>query len=72
MEDNWGENVDISTMIPNADPAEIAWFERRGRASLSPAAARDLILMNSKADVRARRSSCGAASDTRPPSHGRP
>jgi class 3 adenylate cyclase len=53
LEENWGENVDISTMIPNADPAEIAWFERRGRASLSPAAARDLILMNSKADVRA-------------------
>ena len=29
-----------------------AWFERRGRAPLSPAAARDLILMNSKIDVR--------------------
>jgi class 3 adenylate cyclase len=28
------------------------WYQRRGRASLSPAAARDLILMNSKADVR--------------------
>ncbi len=53
LEESWGENVDISTMIPNADPAEKAWFERRGRASLSPAAARDLILMNSKADVRA-------------------
>ncbi|MEX2611975.1 MAG: adenylate/guanylate cyclase domain-containing protein [Gaiellaceae bacterium] len=52
LEETWGENVDISTMIPNADPAEIAWFRRRGRASLSPAAARDLILMNSKADVR--------------------
>jgi class 3 adenylate cyclase len=39
-------------MIPNAAPAGKAWFERRGRASLSPAAARDLILMNSKADVR--------------------
>lgn len=51
LEETWGENVDISTMIPNADPAEIAWFGRRGRASLSPAAARDLILMNSKADV---------------------
>ena len=53
LEETWGENVDISTMIPNANAAEIAWFERRGRASLSPAAARDLILMNSKADVRA-------------------
>ncbi len=29
-----------------------AWFQRRGRASLSPSGARDLILMNSKADVR--------------------
>lgn len=52
LEETWGENVDISTMIPNADPAETAWFERRGRAALSPAAARDLILMNSKVDVR--------------------
>jgi class 3 adenylate cyclase len=39
-------------MWPSADPAEAAWFHRRGRASLSPAGARDLILMNSKADVR--------------------
>jgi class 3 adenylate cyclase len=52
LEETWGQNVDISTMIPNADPAEIAWFHRAGRASLSPAGARDLILMNSKADVR--------------------
>jgi pimeloyl-ACP methyl ester carboxylesterase len=29
-----------------------AWFQRRGRAALSPAAARNLILMNSKVDVR--------------------
>ena len=39
-------------MIPRADAAMAAWFQRRGRASLSPAGARDLILMNSKADVR--------------------
>ena len=52
LEETWGENVDISTMIPNAGPAEVAWFHRAGRASLSPAGARDLILMNSKADVR--------------------
>src|SRR5688572_24769519 len=39
-------------MIPSADEAMRAWFHRRGRASLSPAAARDLILMNSQADVR--------------------
>jgi class 3 adenylate cyclase len=52
LEANWGEHVNLSTMWPGADPAEAAWFHRRGRASLSPAGARDLILMNSKADVR--------------------
>jgi class 3 adenylate cyclase/dienelactone hydrolase len=52
LEETWGENVDISTMSPNADEALQTWYQRRGRASLSPAAARDLILMNSKADVR--------------------
>ena len=39
-------------MAPNADAALATWFQRRGRAGLSPAGARDLILMNSKADVR--------------------
>ena len=52
LEETWGENVDLSTMAPNAEPAMALWFHRRGRAALSPAGARDLILMNSKADVR--------------------
>ncbi|MBA3432859.1 MAG: adenylate/guanylate cyclase domain-containing protein [Actinobacteria bacterium] len=52
LEDTWGENVDIATMSPNADEALGLWYQRLGRASLSPAAARDLILMNSEADVR--------------------
>jgi class 3 adenylate cyclase len=52
LEEAWGENVKLETMWPNASPAEAAWFHRRGRASLSPAGARDLILMNSNADVR--------------------
>jgi class 3 adenylate cyclase len=52
LEASWGENVDLSTMIPRADAATAAWFARRGRASLSPAAAKALILMNSKLDVR--------------------
>ena len=52
LEETWGENVDLSTMIPGADPATSVWFQRRGRAALSPAAARDLILMNSQVDVR--------------------
>jgi class 3 adenylate cyclase len=52
LEETWGEDVDLSTMWPSADPAGAAWFQRRGRAALSPAGARDLILMNSKVDVR--------------------
>ena len=53
LERTWGENVSLDTMIPRADAAMSAWFQRRGRGSLSAAGARDLILMNSKADVRA-------------------
>jgi pimeloyl-ACP methyl ester carboxylesterase len=52
LERVWGEDVDLSTMAPNADAEFRAWFHRLGRAGLSPAGARDLILMNSKADVR--------------------
>ncbi|MEO5986597.1 MAG: adenylate/guanylate cyclase domain-containing protein [Candidatus Limnocylindria bacterium] len=52
LERHWGENVDLSTMWPGADPSAAAWFGRTARASLSPAAARDLILMNSQVDVR--------------------
>ena len=39
-------------MAPNATPDLVDWAGRRGRAALSPRGARDLILMNSKADVR--------------------
>jgi class 3 adenylate cyclase len=52
LEHTWGDDVDLSGMWPNADPGEAAWFLRRGRAGLSPAGARDFILMNSKADIR--------------------
>jgi len=52
LEETWGENVDLSAMWPSADRGEAEWAQRRGRASLSPSGARDLILMNSKADVR--------------------
>jgi class 3 adenylate cyclase len=52
LEKTWGENVDLSTMWPNADASQAAGFQRRGRAGLSPAGARDLILMNSNADIR--------------------
>jgi pimeloyl-ACP methyl ester carboxylesterase len=53
LERRWGEDFDLSTMAPNADPELVAWLGRRGRAALSPRGARDLILMNSQADVRA-------------------
>ena len=52
FEEGWGEDFDLSTVMPSADPAAIAWMGRRGRASLSPRGVRDLVLMNSKADVR--------------------
>ena len=52
LEESWGEDVDLSDMWPNPDETEAAWFQRRSRASLSPAGARDLILMNSQMDVR--------------------
>jgi pimeloyl-ACP methyl ester carboxylesterase len=52
LEETWGSNVDLGNMWPDPDEAESAWFHRRGRASLSPAGARDLILMNSQVDVR--------------------
>jgi len=52
LEASWGEDFDLSVMAPNADPGMSVWHARRGRAGLSPAGARDLILMNSKMDVR--------------------
>ncbi|HEX6725427.1 MAG TPA: adenylate/guanylate cyclase domain-containing protein [Gaiella sp.] len=52
LEQTWGENVDLSTMAPGADEELRSWFRRLGRAGVSPAGARDLILMNSQADVR--------------------
>jgi pimeloyl-ACP methyl ester carboxylesterase len=52
LERTWGEDFDLAVMAPNADPALKRWLESLGRAALSPGAARDLILMNSFADVR--------------------
>jgi pimeloyl-ACP methyl ester carboxylesterase len=54
LEETWGSaTADLGDMWPHPDEVEAAWFHRRARASLSPAGARDLILMNSQADVRA-------------------
>ena len=49
----WGENVDIIDDVAECRPATSRLVPApRDGPSLSPAAARDLILMNSKADVR--------------------
>jgi pimeloyl-ACP methyl ester carboxylesterase len=52
LERGWGERFDLESMAPNAPPDFVDWAGLRGRASLSPRGAHDLILMNSKADVR--------------------
>lgn len=53
VEREWGVEADLGTMAPNADEAMVRWWQTRARASASPGAARDLILMNSQIDVRA-------------------
>ena len=52
IEAEWGRESDISAMAPSADEALRRWWRVRARASASPGAARDLILMNSQLDVR--------------------
>jgi pimeloyl-ACP methyl ester carboxylesterase/class 3 adenylate cyclase len=49
----WGLEFDLGRMAPGVDESFARWWAARCRASASPASARDLILMNSKADVRA-------------------
>ena len=52
VERTWGAQSELGTMAPNADEALIRWWRVRARASASPGAARDLILMNAQIDVR--------------------
>ena len=52
VERTWGEEADLGTMAPSADDEMVRWWRRRARASASPGAARDLILMNSQTDIR--------------------
>ena len=52
VERNWGTESDLGTMAPNADLELTRWWSARARASASPGAARDLVLMNSEIDVR--------------------
>jgi pimeloyl-ACP methyl ester carboxylesterase len=53
LERNWESDADIGRMSPGADEALARWWWARARAAASPGAARDLILMNSKIDIRA-------------------
>jgi class 3 adenylate cyclase len=53
IELSWGAESDLGTMAPSADEEMVRWWRARARASASPGAERDLILMNSQIDVRA-------------------
>ncbi len=52
VERTWAQEADLGKMAPNADEQLKRWWRARARASASPGAARDLILMNSQIDVR--------------------
>ncbi len=52
IESEWGLASDMQRMCPTADEAMARWWQRRARASASPGAARALIEMNSRIDVR--------------------
>ena len=52
VEREWGVEADLSRMAPSADDAFKRWWMTRARASASPGSARDLVAMNSQADVR--------------------
>jgi pimeloyl-ACP methyl ester carboxylesterase len=52
VEREWGIEADMTRMAPDADASLAEWWMARARASASPAAARDLVLMNSQIDVR--------------------
>jgi class 3 adenylate cyclase len=52
IERRWAFSADMERMCPSADPAMARWWEARARAAASPGAARALIEMNSRIDVR--------------------
>jgi len=52
VEREWGVEADLSRMAPSADESLARWWMARARAAASPGSARDLVVMNSQADVR--------------------
>lgn len=52
IERGWGVEADLGRMAPGADESFAKWWMARARASASPGSARDLVVMNSQADVR--------------------
>ena len=52
VERDWGVEADLARMAPKADDSFANWWLARARAAASPGSARDLVLMNSQADIR--------------------
>ena len=52
VEAKWAFEADMRRMCPSADEAMARWWESRARAAASPGAARALVEMNSRIDVR--------------------
>jgi pimeloyl-ACP methyl ester carboxylesterase len=52
IEREWGAEADLGRMAPAADESLARWWMARARAAASPGSARDLVVMNSQADVR--------------------
>jgi len=52
VEREWGVEADLSRMAPSADESLSRWWMARARAAASPGSARDLVMMNSQADIR--------------------
>ena len=52
IESDWGWENDMYVMCPSADATMAKWWGDRARGAASPGAARALIEMNSRIDVR--------------------
>ena len=54
LEEEWGHDNDVEQLAPSRahDPGFVRWFQRYGRASVSPSAAVALARMNTDIDIR--------------------